>query len=81
LHMGVGTNTALLRDWRRLVDEEVLMLEQAIELISGNVARVLGLESRKGALAPGRDADIVLLDAEHYPRRTMVRGRFFDANP
>lgn len=77
VRMGIGTNTALLRDWRRLVVEEVLMLEQAIELISGNVARVLGLDARKGALAAGYDADIVLLDKHHHPRRTMVRGSFF----
>jgi len=77
--MGVGTNAALLRDWRRLVAEQVLMFEQALPLISGNVARVLGLEGRKGTLAPGFDADVTLLDADHCPRRTMIHGRFFDA--
>jgi len=77
--MGVGTNAALLRDWRRLVAEQVLMFEQALPLISGNVARVLGLEGRKGTRAPGFDGDVTLLDADHCPRRTMIHGRFFDA--
>lgn len=71
----VARNTALLRDWQRLVREEILALEQALGLVSGNVARVLGLDGRKGALAAGLDADITLLDAELRPRHTIVRGR------
>jgi len=70
----VARNTALLRDWRRLVREEVLTLEHALVLVSGNVARVLGLR-RKGRLAVGCDADITLLDNELQPRRTIVGGR------
>jgi beta-aspartyl-dipeptidase (metallo-type) len=73
--MGVGRNTAFLRDWQRLVRDEVLTLERALGLVSGNVARVLGLEGRKGRLAPGYDADITLLDAELQPRQTMAGGR------
>lgn len=71
----VARNTALLRDWRRLVQEEVLALEQALGLVTGNVARVLGLHRQKGTLAVGRDADITLLDAALHPQRTIVGGR------
>ncbi len=71
----VARNTALLRDWRRLVKEEILALEQALGLVSGNVARVLGLHHRKGSLAVGFDADITLLDRELQPRQTIVGGR------
>lgn len=71
----VARNTAFLRDWRRLVREDVLALEQALGLVSGNVARVLGLQKRKGALAVGHDADITLLDRELWPQRTLVAGR------
>jgi len=76
-----ATNTALLRDWRRLVQEEVLTLEQALGLISGNVARVLGLHHRKGRLAPGYDADIVLLDGDLLPHQTIVGGRIMYRAP
>lgn len=71
----VARNTALLRDWRRLVLEDVLTLEQALGLVSGNVARVLGLHRRKGALVVGADADVTLLDSALQPRRTIVGGR------
>jgi N-acetylglucosamine-6-phosphate deacetylase len=39
-----------------------------------NPARLLGIESRKGRLAPGADADIVLLDEELNVRQVFARG-------
>jgi beta-aspartyl-dipeptidase (metallo-type) len=73
--MRIAGNTVLLSDWQRLVREAVLPLDQALGLISGHVARVLGLDSRKGRLAAGFDADIALLDADLAPQRTFVAGR------
>jgi beta-aspartyl-dipeptidase (metallo-type) len=80
LGMRVARNTALVEDWRRLVLEEVLPLDRALGLISGNVARVLGLQERKGWLAPGFDADIALLDARMEPLRTFAGGRCIHAS-
>lgn len=74
----VARNTAMLGDWQRLVREQVLNMEQALGLVSGNVARVLGLAQRKGTLAVGSDADITLLDRALAPQRTMVGGRLID---
>lgn len=80
LGMRVARNTALIAAWRRLVQEGVLPLEQALGLISGHVARVLGLQQCKGRLAPGYDADVTLIDATLTPRQTFVKGRcVFDA--
>jgi dihydropyrimidinase len=39
-----------------------MSLERFAAVTSTNAARILGLYPRKGALAPGRDADIVLID-------------------
>lgn len=50
-------------------------LEHAIDSISANAARALGIESRKGSFAPGKDADIVLLDDDLSVNATIVRGR------
>lgn len=79
--MRVADNTVLLADWQRLVREAVLPLDQALGLISGHVARVLGLDGRKGRLAVGFDADITLLDSDLQPRRTFVAGRCVHGNP
>ena len=40
----------------------LLTLERYVEVTSENPARIAGLYPRKGALAPGSDADIVLID-------------------
>ncbi|WP_290795043.1 beta-aspartyl-peptidase [Halomonas sp.] len=80
--MRVAGNTTLIADWQRLVREEVLPLEQALGLISGNVARVLGLDARKGRLAVGHDADVTLLDDDLQPQQTFVAGnRIYAVDP
>ncbi|MGC3874618.1 beta-aspartyl-peptidase [Halomonas sp. GXIMD04776] len=75
LGMKVARNTALITDWQRLVREQVLPLEEALGLISGNVARVLGLHDRKGHLAVGFDADVTLINDALQPQCTFVGGR------
>ena len=52
-----------------------LGLRQAVAMASLNPARVLGADNRKGRIAEGYDADLVLLDAETRPARTWVAGR------
>lgn len=49
-------------------------VEQAVAMASTNPARLLGLGERKGAIAVGMDADLVLLDEELSVRGTMVGG-------
>jgi len=49
-------------------------LADAVRMATWNTARVLGIEERKGTLAAGADADLVLLDAELKVARVMVRG-------
>ncbi|MFT3820939.1 MAG: amidohydrolase family protein [Rubrivivax sp.] len=56
--------TVLHRDLMRTVHDAGLPLEQALALVTSNVARVLGLQGRKGSIAEGADADLVLIDAE-----------------
>ncbi|MDP6349154.1 MAG: N-acetylglucosamine-6-phosphate deacetylase [Chloroflexota bacterium] len=48
--------------------------ELAVEMASLTPARSAGLEDEHGKLEPGRRADVVLLDAELQPVRTLVGG-------
>jgi N-acetylglucosamine-6-phosphate deacetylase len=59
---------------RRAVRTVGLTIEQASAAASTNPARLLGIGDRRGAIAPGLDADLVLLDDDLRVRRVMVRG-------
>lgn len=56
-------------------------LADAVRMASLNPARALGLDARKGSLAPGKDADIVLLDDDCAARATLIGGRIVSASP
>lgn len=51
-----------------------MKLQQAIRMASYNPARVLGLEKRKGILAPGADADITVFSRKGEVQRTIIGG-------
>jgi N-acetylglucosamine-6-phosphate deacetylase len=70
-----GSSTLLLQGVRNLVDWFDLPLPRAFRTASLNPAAVLGIARRKGSLAPGRDADVAVLDRAWTVRATMVEGR------
>lgn len=49
-------------------------LEQAIEMAASSPAAFLGLEKRKGRIAPGMDADFCLLDQDLNVTGTVISG-------
>ncbi|HTV89503.1 MAG TPA: amidohydrolase family protein [Stellaceae bacterium] len=65
---GVEPRVALI--YTETVEKRGRSLENFVGLIATNAAKILGLYPRKGALAVGSDADIVLLDPR---RRHTVR--------
>jgi dihydropyrimidinase len=48
------------------VNEGRITLNRMVELLSTNPARLFGLYPRKGTIAPGSDADIVIFDPERH---------------
>ena len=50
-------------------------LREAIQMATINPAKCLGIEGRKGSLAAGKDADIVILDKKLKVKLTMVKGK------
>jgi len=65
----------LHREWLHIVRTNRLSLPQALPLVTSNVARVLGIEASKGSLAPGKDADVVLLTEDLMVDTVLARGR------
>ncbi len=73
--ISVGRVTSLFPAVRQAVLEEGIALETALRVITANPARILKLKT-KGRLAPGLDADIVLLDPQNLEVRTVIaKGR------
>jgi N-acetylglucosamine-6-phosphate deacetylase len=62
----------LVRTMVRKVD---VPLNEAIEMATGNPARALGIEATKGHLAPGADADLVVLSPELEVVQTFSQGK------
>ncbi|NNF57288.1 MAG: beta-aspartyl-peptidase [Rhodothermaceae bacterium] len=74
VHMDFATSQALADLLTRLLGEGV-PLEQVLPPFTSNPARYLRLR-RKGRIAPGHDADLVVLDEAHGIRDVMARGRW-----
>jgi len=68
-----GSTLTLDRAVRHMVSLGV-ELTDAVRMATLNPARVLGMEDRKGVLAAGADADLVLLDGHLDVTRVMTRG-------
>ena len=62
----------------RLVRTMVTMggcsIPQAVKMITENPAKIMGISDRKGSIAPGKDADIVIFDDGVNIGRTIVKG-------
>lgn len=64
-HSGaVGVETSLQLFLDRVVGAGILTLERLVEVTSAAPARVWGLSATMGALAPGLDANLVLVDPD-----------------
>ncbi len=70
-YMPVG---ALHKVWRQLIVDEGLDPSDALAVVTTNVAAATGVR-RKGTLAPGMDADLVLLDPDWQVHTVVARGQ------
>jgi N-acetylglucosamine-6-phosphate deacetylase len=73
---GAATMDALVRN---AVEWGLAPLTEAVRMASTVPARIVGLEGRKGRIAPGYDADLVVLDKGLEVAMTCVRGEIHRA--
>ncbi len=71
----IGTAIGLSQLVARLVQFTHSPIPVAIKTVTENAAKVLGLAKTKGSLAPGKDADLVILDDDLSVHATIVAGR------
>ena len=73
---GVEPRVSLI--YTETIEKRGYDLTQFVNLISTNAAKIMGLYPRKGALAVGSDADIVLLDTRQ--RHTVRAAEMHEAD-
>ncbi|WP_327116129.1 N-acetylglucosamine-6-phosphate deacetylase [Streptomyces sp. NBC_01341] len=71
-----GSTLTLDTAFRRAVTIDRIPVEHVVQSISATPARLLGMYDRVGSLDPGKDADIVVLDAGFALRGVMRRGEW-----
>lgn len=72
-----GVETMLPLMYSEGVRKRRISINQLVEITSANPARLFGLYPRKGSLAPGSDADLVILDPN---RKTTIRAQDLHMN-
>ena len=70
-----GTALTLNRALKKTIEFLGLSLPEAVRLVTLNPAKVLDIDRRKGSLAVGKDADIVIFDKAFNIKLTMAEGR------
>jgi len=67
-----------LRDLVILAIREGLPEDQALQTVTINPARLLGVDDRVGTLEPGKDADFIVFDGDPWDGRNKVRQTYID---
>ncbi|MDF7816057.1 N-acetylglucosamine-6-phosphate deacetylase [Runella sp. MFBS21] len=73
----VATFDRLVRNMVFMADVSLL---EAVKMASTTPARIMGVGEKKGSLAKGKDADIVIFDKDITVSMTMVEGRVVYSN-
>ena len=74
LKMGFASCSAMAENFKALLDNG-LPMETVLPFMTSNVARLLRLP-QKGHIAPGRDADLLVVDQDNQIDGVMARGRW-----
>ncbi|MET7359402.1 N-acetylglucosamine-6-phosphate deacetylase [Streptomyces sp. NPDC005562] len=71
-----GSTLTQDRAFKRSVTVDGLSVEDTVRAVSANPARLLGMYDRVGSLEPGKDADLVVLDASFDVKGVLRKGEW-----
>lgn len=81
-HTAFAGSTTLLNRMVAIMMKQVgVPLVEAVRMASLTPARVIDVADRKGSLAVGKDADVVIFDEDFEPWQVMIGGRWMDDMP
>ncbi|MCL6459358.1 MAG: N-acetylglucosamine-6-phosphate deacetylase [Gorillibacterium sp.] len=69
-----GSTLTMINAFRYAVNQAGASIHDASQMASGNPARVIGIESITGSLEVGKQADILLLDADLNLQQVWIKG-------
>ena len=70
-----GSTLTQDRALRNLLSYTGLPLEKVLPVLTENPARLIGVYDRKGSIAEGKDADLVVLDEQNQVAEVFLRGQ------
>lgn len=79
LKLEMGLPKSIFDEMIDMVTNENVPLEKALKPITSNVADILKLKN-KGRIAVGKDADILMIDAENRVYHLLAKGKFMVRN-
>jgi len=71
----IGTALGLSQLLKKFITFTDCPFDAAIKMVTKNPAKLLCLDDKKGSIAPGKDADLVLLDHNCSVHTTIVAGK------
>ncbi len=60
---------------RNMINMAGVSIEEAVQMITHTPARIMSVNDRKGSLARGKDADVVIFDSEINIQHTIINGQ------
>jgi len=69
-----GSSLTMIGALKNAVKSANLPLQEALNTITLNPAKLLGIEEKKGSITAGKDADMVIFNEEFDVKMTMIRG-------
>lgn len=70
----IGSAMSLANIFKNYMNFTNSGLKEAVDTVTINPARILGIDNRKGSIEAGKDADIVLLDKDLNVSKTIISG-------
>lgn len=74
LKMGYSSVDGIYKEFKNMVQEKYLSIEEALIFGTSNVAKALELYPKKGAIQEGSDADLLLVDENLQFHTVIARG-------